>query len=90
MKRTCLDFFAGSGLVSTALSPWFRTIWANDISEEKYRIQRILADHGITRVLAEEGGRTSRGSVGLMQKYVEFLNFSGYSRRDPALQISPP
>lgn len=37
MKRTCLDFFAGSGLVSTALSPWFHTIWANDISEEKYR-----------------------------------------------------
>ena len=48
----------------------------------KSAIQRILADYGITRVLAEEGGRTSRGSVGLMQKYVEFLNFSGYSRQD--------
>lgn len=48
----------------------------------KTPIQKILADHGITRVLAEEGGRTSRGSVGLMQKYVEFLNFSGYSKKD--------
>ena len=38
MQRTVLDFFAGSGLVSFALSPWFKTIWANDISEDKYRV----------------------------------------------------
>ena len=50
----------------------------------KAPIQKILADHGIVRVLAEEGGRTSRGSVGLMQKYVQFLNFSGYGERDLA------
>lgn len=50
----------------------------------KAPIQKILADHGIVRVLAEEGGRTSRGSVGLMQKYVHFLNFSGYGERDLA------
>lgn len=48
----------------------------------KSPIQKILADHGIFRVLAEEGGRTSRGSVGLMQKYVQFLNFSGYGKQD--------
>lgn len=30
----------------------------------KGRVQNILKDHGITRVLAEEGGRTSRGSLG--------------------------
>jgi len=40
----------------------------------KGAVQRILKDHGITKVLAEEGGRTNRGSVGNMQKYVAFLN----------------
>jgi hypothetical protein len=48
----------------------------------KSPIQKILADYGISRVLAEEGGRTSRGSVGLMQKYVAFLNDSGYGEAD--------
>ena len=37
-------------------------------------VQRVLADYGITQVLAEEGGRTSRGSIGIMQRYVQFLN----------------
>lgn len=37
-------------------------------------VQGILADHGISRVLAEEGGRTSRGSINRMRSYVEFLN----------------
>lgn len=40
----------------------------------KGAVQRVLRDYGITRVLAEEGGRTSRGSVGNMQKYIAFLN----------------
>lgn len=40
----------------------------------KAAVQAILADHGIERVLAEEGGRTSRGSMGNMERYVEFLN----------------
>lgn len=40
----------------------------------KASVQAILKDHGIMRVLAEEGGRTSRGSIGHMQKYVRFLN----------------
>lgn len=40
----------------------------------KSAVQSILKEHGITKVLAEEGGRTSRGSVGNMQKYVAFLN----------------
>lgn len=38
------------------------------------QVQAILADHGIDRVLAEEGGRTSRGSIGKMNSYVDFLN----------------
>ena len=37
-------------------------------------VQAILADHDITRVLAEEGGRTSRGSIRRMRAYVSFLN----------------
>ena len=38
MQKTFLDFFAGSGLVSYALSPWFKTIWANDISNDKFQV----------------------------------------------------
>lgn len=37
-------------------------------------VARILADHGITRVLSREGGRTSRGSIDNMRAYVTFLN----------------
>ena len=37
-------------------------------------VQRILEVNGISRVLAEEGGRTSRGSLGLMKAYVAVLN----------------
>ncbi|MEI7900442.1 MAG: DUF4928 family protein [bacterium] len=40
----------------------------------KGAVQAILRDHKIMRVLAEEGGRTSRGSIGNMQAYVEYLN----------------
>lgn len=40
----------------------------------KSAVQAILGDHGITKVLAAEGGRTSRGSMGNMQDYVAFLN----------------
>ncbi len=41
----------------------------------KPAVQAVLKDYGITRVLAEEGGRTSRGSLGNMRNYVSFLNF---------------
>jgi hypothetical protein len=40
----------------------------------KSAVQSILKDYGINRVLAEEAGRTSRGSIGRMQAYVGFLN----------------
>jgi hypothetical protein len=40
----------------------------------KGAVQRILSDYGITQILAEEGGRTSRGSIGIMRTYVAFLN----------------
>ncbi len=37
-------------------------------------VQAILADYNIERVLAEEGGRTSRGSIDKMRAYLDFLN----------------
>lgn len=37
-------------------------------------VQAILKDHGIDKVLAEEGGRTSRGSLGKMESYIGLLN----------------
>lgn len=40
----------------------------------KGAVQAILNRHGITRILAAEGGRTSRGSLGNMREYVSFLN----------------
>ena len=38
-------------------------------------VQAILADYGISRILAEEGGRTSRGSIQRMKYYVRLLNW---------------
>lgn len=40
----------------------------------KGAVQAVLNRHGVTRVLASEGGRTSRGSIGNMQEYVALLN----------------
>lgn len=40
----------------------------------KAAVQEILKKHGIDRVLAREGGRTSRGSIRNMIDYVEFMN----------------
>ncbi|SDH83060.1 DUF4928 family protein [Desulfosporosinus hippei] len=37
-------------------------------------LKKILEEYGINRTLASEGGRTSRGNMGLMIKYLEFLN----------------
>jgi len=37
-------------------------------------VQAILAENGITKVLAEEGGRTSRGSIEKMEAYLQLLN----------------
>ena len=48
----------------------------------KSAVQNILKEHGIERVLAEEGGRTSRGSVGNMRRYVAFLNAANFSKTD--------
>lgn len=35
---------------------------------------KILADHGVAVRLSSEGGRTNRGSIGLMQSYIQCLN----------------
>ena len=46
----------------------------------KAPVQKILGDHGIVRVLAEEGGRTNRGNMGLAERYLAFLNEAKYSK----------
>lgn len=43
-KPTSLDFFAGSGLASLALSDSFQVVWANDICPQKAQVYR--ANHG--------------------------------------------
>ncbi len=40
----------------------------------KGAVQAVLKRHRVSRVLAAEGGRTSRGSLGNMRDYVAFLN----------------
>ena len=40
----------------------------------KDNCQKILAQYGITRILAAEGGRTSRGTMALMHDYAELIN----------------
>lgn len=37
-------------------------------------LKKILNDHGITRQLAKEAGRTNRGSMGLMRAYSDLIN----------------
>ena len=49
-RLTCLDFFAGSGLVSVGLSSEFRTIWANDISHKKALVFNANNNAGVLQV----------------------------------------
>ena len=43
LKPTCLDFFAGSGLVAEGLKKFFQTVWANDICKKKAKV--FCANH---------------------------------------------
>lgn len=49
-RLACLDFFAGSGLVSVGLSRDFRTVWANDISSKKALVFNANNKDGILQV----------------------------------------
>ncbi len=42
-KPTFLDFFAGAGLATEGLRPYFKPVWANDISPKKAAV--FLANH---------------------------------------------
>ena len=53
-RFTCLDFFAGSGLVSLGLSREFVTVWANDISEKKALVFNANNEKGILDVKSIE------------------------------------
>ena len=48
----------------------------------KSPVQKILGDYGIARVLAEEGGRTNRGNMGLAERYLAFLNDAKCSKEE--------
>ena len=48
----------------------------------KAPVQKMLVDHGIVRVLAEEGGRTNRGNMGLAERYLAFLNGARCSKEE--------
>ena len=48
----------------------------------KVPVQKILGDYGIVRVLAEEGGRTNRGNMGLVEKYLALLNTARCSKEE--------
>jgi hypothetical protein len=37
-------------------------------------VKKILAEHGVARILSSEGGRTSRGNIERMNAYIEVLN----------------
>ena len=50
VQLTCLDFFAGSGLVSAGLSADFRTVWANDISPKKALVFNANNHAGVLQV----------------------------------------
>lgn len=45
VKPSFLDFFAGSGLVTEALKPYFTVIWANDVCPKKAAIYRANHPH---------------------------------------------
>jgi hypothetical protein len=47
---------------------------AQVLGQGKSAVQKVLKRHGIDRVLAQEGGRTSRGSPDNMRSYVALLN----------------
>ena len=64
----CLDFFAGSGLVSVALSDFFQTVWANDISEKK---AKVFNANNVPGVLKVESIENVKGH----SKYFVFLVF---------------
>ena len=53
----------------------------------KSAVQAILQRHGVVRVLAAEGGRTSRGSMGNMRDYVALLNALSVDRAADLNQI---
>lgn len=68
-----------SRLAKTQEMPLKASEWLTDGKGQvkglgKSSVKKILEEYGVTRVLAEEGGRTSRGSLGYLQGYIDFLN----------------
>jgi DNA (cytosine-5)-methyltransferase 1 len=51
-RFTAMDFFAGSGLVTEAVSPFFNVIWANDVSAKK--AMTYTANHGSSHFIFDD------------------------------------
>lgn len=67
-----LTRLAQKGLPSDA-DAWTTGSGGQVLGLGKSAVQAILAEHGIVRVLAEEGGRTSRGNIERMKAYLALL-----------------
>lgn len=51
-RLTAFDFFAGSGLVTHSLKPFFNVVWANDISRQKAEV--YVKNHGSSHFHLED------------------------------------
>jgi DNA (cytosine-5)-methyltransferase 1 len=58
---TALDFFAGSGLVTHSLKPFFNVIWANDVSQQKAEV--YVNNHGSSHFQLEDIGNIDGGCL---------------------------
>lgn len=77
-KLTALDFFAGSGLVTYALKPFFQVVWANDISEQKAEV--YVRNHGSDHFCLGD----LSGMIGLHVPYAD-LSWASFPCQDLSL-----
>jgi hypothetical protein len=70
-------FVRENGVSKTSLSSLLTKGKGQIKGLSKGSVQKVLADYGITKVLAEEGGRTSRGGLASIESFIDFLNDKG-------------
>jgi DNA (cytosine-5)-methyltransferase 1 len=82
VKPAFLEFFAGSGLVSQALTPYFSLSWANDICPKKAAIFRV--NHGnekihLGSITAVDGGSLPEATLSWASFPCQDLSLAGKS-----------
>jgi DNA (cytosine-5)-methyltransferase 1 len=75
-----IDFFAGSGLVTEALYPYFNVVWANDVSAKKAITYE--ANHGDAHLVYEDiknikGGQLPRAALAWASFPCQDLSLAG-------------